>query len=577
MKKKAIPVIIVIILILLLGAVYAGNMVIEHFAYSKEKANLYEYYGMTQEDEVPIIMGDELLENRARMIDGNVYMSFADVQELINDRFYYSSEDDEVLYAMADRIIWAAPGSSNAQSENGSEMDYGFEIVKKIGDELYLAIEFVREYSSMDYSLYTDPYRLQIYTKEATESTAGLKKDTAIRLRGGIKSPILEELKAGDRVVILEELDDWARVKSATSIIGYLEKKHLTDYQTENIAEPMPLSDTDYSSISMDRKVILGWHMIAGMAGNDTFDSVVAGATSLNVISPTWFQMSDNEGAIVSFAEDSYVAKAHDRGMKVWAALDNFNNQEFLTSGSTGRVLARRDSRTTLINNIMSELNSHDIDGVNVDLEFVGDSAQQIIEDNGEDYIEFIRELSIACRKDYKVLSVDVPVPFGNSYYHRKELGTVCDYLVIMGYDEHYDGSSEAGSVASISYVENGILDTIEEVAPSKIINGMPTYTRIWFTTSDNQVTSQAGGMDWAEEYAASHGMEKVWDEENCQNYAEYEQNDGTKVQIWFEDKESLGARLGVMKVNDIAGAAIWKLGYENASFWEEMASYAGG
>ena len=77
-------------------------------------------------------------------------------------------------------------------------------------------------------------------------------------------------------------------------------------------------------------------------------------------------------------------------------------------------------------------------------------------------FIQFIRELSIGCRKNQLVLSVDDPVPEFTTYYNRKEQGIVADYVIIMGYDEHTEGSEKAGSVASLPFVEKGITQTLK-------------------------------------------------------------------------------------------------------------------
>ena len=71
-------------------------------------------------------------------------------------------------------------------------------------------------------------------------------------------------------------------------------------------------------------------------------------------------------------------------------------------------------------------------------------------------------------------------------HYNRGEQGVFADYVIIMGYDEHYNGSPEAGSVASIGFVEDGIRKTVEQVPAEKVINAVPFYTRIWKSEGAN-------------------------------------------------------------------------------------------
>ena len=460
-------------------------------------------------------------------------------------------------------------------STDGTVEDLGYAAAVYENENLYVAIDYVKKYTNFSYTAYTEPNHIVMYTEFGQEVQATVKKDTKLRIRGGVKSEILVSLEKGDTLVVLEEMEDWSKVVSTDGYIGYVENKYLENIQTVDLLEPSDYAEPEYTSIQLDGKVNMVWQSIGGTAGNSTLSSALSGTTGLNVISPTWFSLSDNEGGIESFAGQDYVNTAHNNGLQVWAALDNFNNSFFYSGeGNTATVLASSVYRARLIENLISEVNAYGIDGINVDFEFVGSSLEDITADGGEDYIEFIRELSIACRENGTVLSVDIPVPMGNSFFHRKELGVVCDYVVIMAYDEHYEGSSEAGSVASISYVEDGIKNTLEDVPASKLVNGIPFYTRIWFTSSDGTVKSQAGGMAWVNNYISTNGIEMTWDQETCQYYGTYTQSDGTKVEIWLEDAESIQTKLNVMDVNGCAGVAEWQLGYETSDIWPIIEAY---
>lgn len=575
MKHKVIPVIVIILLVLMLGGGYAAKLLYDKYSYSNEQADTTSYFGIEDENDVPIILQNEKTDLHARIIDGVYYMTFSDVQTYLNDRFYYGQEDGILVYTTPSAIITASVGETTVSYTDGSSEDLGYAACVIDGDTLYVAIDYAQKYTNFTYTAYTDPNHITMYTEFGQEVRAVIKKDTKLRLRGGVKSEILTSLDKDATVIILEELEDWSKVVSPDGYIGYVEKKFLENIQTVDLLAPSNYAEPEYTSIHMDGKVNMVWQSIGGTAGNSTLSSAISDATGLNVISPTWFSLSDNEGSIESFATQDYVNTAHDSGLQVWAALDNFNNSFYREGeGSTATVLAYSASRANLINNLMNEVNTYGIDGINIDLEFTGSSLEDITADGGEDFIEFIRELSIACRANGTVLSVDIPVPMGNEFFHRKELGTVCDYVVIMGYDEHYEGSSEAGSVASISYVESGIKNTLEDVPADKLINGIPFYTRIWFTSTDGTVTSQAGGMEWANNYIDQNGIEMTWDQDTCQYYGTYTQSDGTKVEIWLEDAESIQTKLNVMDVNGCAGVAEWQLGYETSDIWPVLEAY---
>ena len=575
MKHKVIPVLVIIVLILMLGGGYAAKLFYDKYSYSNEQADTTSYFGIEDESDVPIILQNEKSEIHARIIDGVYYMTFSDVQNILNDRFYHGEEEGILIYTTPYAIITVNVGETTAVSTDGTVEDLGYAAAVYENENLYVAIDYVKKYTNFSYTAYTEPNHIVMYTEFGQEVQATVKKNTKLRIRGGVKSEILVSLEKGDTLVVLEEMEDWSKVVSTDGYIGYVENKYLENIQTVDLLEPSDYAEPEYTSIQLDGKVNMVWQSIGGTAGNSTLSSALSGTTGLNVISPTWFSLSDNEGGIESFAGQDYVNTAHNNGLQVWAALDNFNNSFFYSGeGNTATVLASSVYRARLIENLISEVNAYGIDGINVDFEFVGSSLEDITADGGEDYIEFIRELSIACRENGTVLSVDIPVPMGNSFFHRKELGVVCDYVVIMAYDEHYEGSSEAGSVASISYVEDGIKNTLEDVPASKLVNGIPFYTRIWFTSSDGTVKSQAGGMAWVNNYISTNGIEMTWDQETCQYFGTYTQSDGTKVEIWLEDAESIQTKLDVMDVNGCAGVAEWQLGYETSDIWPIIEAY---
>ena len=157
-------------------------------------------------------------------------------------------------------------------------------------------------------------------------------------------------------------------------------------------------------------------------------------------------------------------------------------------------------------------------------------------------------------------------------HYNRAEQGVAADYVIIMGYDEHYNGSDKAGSVASIDFVENGIINTVKEVPAEKVINALPFYTRIWQTGAGG-IESQAVGMEMAAAYVADHGIETRWDETTCQNYGEFQDGD-TLCQVWLEDAESVKVKLTIMEKYGIAGVAAWRLGFETADIWDVIGEY---
>lgn len=559
--KKAIPVIVAVVLMILIGAAGFGAKLLEKYSYSKERADLTAYFDIKGSDDVPIILQDEQIEEHARIFDNTCYFDFATVHKYFNDRFYEDKKEGLLLYALPDQVVTVPIGQQTVRKD-GEESVREYVVARYEGEFLYLAADFVKEYANFSYELFTEPNHMQVDTEWDVRRTAPILKDTQVRYRGDIKSDILTDVSAGEEVVVLEEMETWTKVKTGDSFIGYVENKLLGE-KTEQMPEPVTdFAEPVYEANTRDHKINLGWHVVAGVDGNDTFGAVVAQTKGLNVISPTWFTLVGNEGDFTSFATQSYVDKAHDAGLEVWALVGNVESVDV----DLYEVLAGTTNRTRLIDGLIDTALSYGLDGLNIDFE-------NISLDAGEPFVQFIRELSIPCREHGIVLSVDNYVPMDHTdHYDRGEQGLVADYVVIMGYDEHYKGSDEAGSVASINFVEDGIKNTLAQVPAEKVINALPFYTRIW-ETKGTEVNSQAVGMEMAAAYVTEHGIVTRWDEATCQNYGEYQSGDSF-CQVWLEDAESIRVKLNIMQKHGVAGVAAWRLGFETADVWDVIGEY---
>lgn len=560
--KKMIPIIVAIVLILAIAGIFVVPQVIEKYSYSQERYDMKVYFENKSESDVAIIKENSFMPDRAYLEGGVYYVDLEFVHNYLNKRFYYDDNEQLLIYTTPTDLFCVQVGSDTVSSTEDI-IELGYKAAIQNGESLWVALDYVKKWTNFEYTAYTDPGRIQMYTEWNPTKTAVVLKDTAIRHRGGVKSEILKDLSEGDKVTVIEQMEEWAKVRSEDGIIGYVENKRLKEPVDELLIPVNDYSEPEYTNLCRDYKINMGWHAVAGVGGNDTLESVVAGTSGLNVISPTWFSLSDSKGNYTSFGTDSYVNRAHNMGLEVWPTL---NNTESTVDIDYDELLGSTTNRQNLIMNVINEALLLGIDGINVDIEMLPASS-------GKDFAEFVRELSIECRKNGLVLSIDNYVPIGNTdYYDRATQGEVADYVVIMGYDEHYAGSETAGPVASIGYVETGIINTLEEVPASKVINGIPFYSRIWDTTGVT-VSSSAVDMKVASDYFTNHSIEKVWDDETCQYYGEFTEG-GTLHQIWLEDAESIEVKLNVMEANGIAGVAEWRLGYETPDVWEVIGEY---
>ena len=564
MKKKVLPVIVAILLILVIGGCALGKVLLDKYSYSKEEADWNEFYQVSENDRSAIILQNEMVEEQALIKDGVCYFDLATVHKYLNEVFYADMTENLLLYATPTEVIRTTFGETAYTTTEGTQ-EAGYVISFTDGDNVYVAADYVKLFTNYSYECYDR--HVQVNTEWGTRQVAQLKKDTAVRLRGGVKSPILTQAVKGDTLEILEQMETWSKVKTADAVIGYVENKRLGEITEEMETPVTDYQAPEYTSLTADSKICLGWHSIGGVAGNDTLYSMVSGTKGMNVIAPTWFSMTDENGAFRSFATAGYVTTAHQMGLQVWGVLDNFNYaNENGISISTLNMLSSTTARQNLVKNVTDTAVGLGLDGINVDFE-------QLSSDCGPHYVEFLRELSIECRNKGLVLSIDNYVPFHfNDYYRLDIQGEVADYVIIMGYDEHWHGSKDPGSVASISYVSDGLDRTLQEVPANKVVNALPFYTILW-KTEGTDVTDEYITMRNEADFMSKAGVSAEWDEVTCQNYAEWTSG-SVNYQIWLEDAESIAVKLNMMTTKNIGGVAVWRLGYGTQAAWELINAY---
>lgn len=562
MLAKAIPVVIAIVLIIALVGIFYGETLIESVYYTSEREDLYQYFGLVESDDVAMIMQDAHIDEKAKLVDGNCYFDMATVEKYFTDRVYVNKDEGIVLYTTEKDIYKTYIGEDySSYTVAGAENALSCPAALLIGEELYLSADYVKIFANFTYEYFAEPNRMLLYTEWGTRQYANITKDTKLRYQGGVKSPILKDLPEGEKVFVLEVMEKWSKVITEDALIGYVENKRLEEGEMMTQTPATDAVVLNYQSISREGKINMAFHQVFSQGANSTYDAYMAETKSVNVIAPTWFRVKDEEGTLECIASTEYVTKAHNKGIEVWAVVTDVDY-----SVNIGAILSSSEKREAMVSTLIAYAQQYDLDGINVDFETVG-------AEYGDDFIQFLRELSIQTHANNIVLSVDNYAPTASTmYYNRAEQGLVADYVVIMGYDEHWSSSQVAGSVASINFVEQGILNTMEEVPAEKIINAIPFYTRLW-KTSGGTVSCETIGMDLAENWANTSGVELYWDNETCQYYGEI-QKDGTLYQIWMEDSESIQVKLSVMEANNIAGVAEWKLDFENPVVWDVIEAY---
>lgn len=545
--------------IALIGMLAILFVCIRKYMPSSQCMSSEEYFGQLGETEAAIVVEDHIAQEHAQIYDGNVYIDYTLVQNELNSRFYWDASVGLLLFTTPTQVFEIAPNTS-AYAIDGESFDAGYDILHTTSAGMYLSMTFLQQYSDLNCQVYETPKRVVITYGSEEVTTARIKKDTVVRYQGGIKSPIVTDVTEDSEVTVLEQMDSWSKVLTADGYIGYVKNKQLADV-TQTTRETV-YAGPEYTSIHLDEKVNLVWHQIDYQEMNSQFAEDTADVTGVNVISPTWYFLADSAGEITSFADADYVKSAHKKNMQVWALISNFSADVDSTT-----LLASRAARQKVQNYLIGQAKEIGFDGINIDFEGIAQEA-------GCDYVQFIRELSILCRKNGIILSVDVPVPMDFSkYYNREELGNVCDYVIMMGYDEHYAGSDIVGSVASMDFEETGIQNMLTEVSKDKLISAIPFYTRLWYTETladgTANVTSEAYSMDNIEALLTEKGVTATYDESTGQQYAEWTDSDGRFCQVWLEDENSIAARAALVSKYELSGIAEWVLGREQSWVWD--------
>lgn len=559
--KKAIPVIIAIVLIGLIVFFSFGKKIYDKYSYGQDYADLNEYYSIYNKDDIPIVIGIDRTGDSARYIDGNIYLTRELTEKYLTERFYVDSNEELLLYTGPFGTASAELGSDEYIKE-GETKSLGYPVCIMKGETLYIAIDYTAQFVDFAYEVYSEPNHMQIFYEAEDVKVATVETDTWVRKLAGVKALILRDVSEGEVVELIEEQDDWMKVKTRDAYIGYIEKKCLGDETSETKAYTSKVGPENFTSLTRDHKINLTWHNIEYPQDGADLKAALKNTQALNVVSPTALWLTDNDGNYKSVTNSNYVKTAHDMGLEVWVLLSNFHSG---TDVDLTEVLSYTSKRTNLVNNLVATVLECGADGINIDFESVPVAC-------ADHYVQFVRELAIACHDNNLVVSVDHYVPTEyTAHYNRREQGKFVDYIIIMGYDEHYVGS-DAGSVASVDWMSTGIEKTVNLVPREKVINAIPFYTRVW-KTKDGNVSSEAVDMEVANSFLSRNNIQTTWDETTKQNYGE-KTMDGILYQVWMEDADSVSVRLNVMQNLGIAGVASWKVGQETPNIWDIIAQY---
>jgi len=546
---------------------------------SKERADLREYLGLSEREDAAVMLGEVRSVTDALVRGGTVYWGAASVRHNFTDKFWFNTEDGTLLYTTADEVVRTQAGESfymrhaEAVPADGvvtEVIDTDAPMFLLDNGRVYIALDYAMQFSNFTYEFFKDPYRVQIYAEDDVFEGAEVIKNTSLRVDTHIKADVVTDLSEGDTVFVLDRLEGWTKVRTKDVLTGYVENKYLSEESFDvEISIPQTYVPSPYTDLVSDRRIMLAWHLVTVPDANENLERVIEPAWPLDVISPTWYSLIDETGAIESVARKSYVDRAHARGLKVWPMFDDFTSGPDRASRTA--MLMSTESRNNTVSYLIHQAKELGFDGINLDFELVPLKAST-------GYEQLLRELSVACRAHGLVFSIDnyPPTP-RTEHYNRRLQGEVADYVIIMGYDEHWSTSEVAGSVASLPFVRRAIEQTLKVVPARKVMNAVPFYTRIWSTDKEGKVSVIATpGHGWQDRWIAENNLEPEWDEEMGQDYAEMERN-GNLIQVWLENEASMRVRMELMDSFDLGGVAAWQIGLEAPSIWNILSAFTRG
>ena len=538
----------------------------------RSDADLLDYnaaYGI-DEDEYVVVLNCAVTDLRAIDDgDGNVYMDVDTANDYFNSRIYWDEETQAVLYATPEGMAEYRPDSTTYKVD-GRQQKSKLPVVIERDGEAYISMNFIADNTKMDCAIYTDPNRVVIRTKWGEVQTAKVTaKGTEIRYKGGPESEMFRMLKKGEILTIIDKFEgeEWALVVSEDGYYGWVLNKDISNAKTTKLEAPK-FEAPKFESISKNYQINMAWHPIYAEVANAEISYILEETPGINTISPRWFYFENTDGDLISLGSADYVRTCNDEGIEVWAMFSN----EFVNFDGelTNEILRSRSKRQHVLDQLDNYIDAYGLDGINLDFEMIGQSG-------ADHYIQFVRELSALCREKKVVFSIDNYVPMYWMHYDHVEEGIFADYVIMMGYDEHYTGSQTAGSVASMGFVRQGLDDLTSMVPKDKVINAIPLFTRVWATSESGYVESFNAGMTEAAGYLEAKGVTPWYDEATGQYYGEYvSDNDGRLYQIWLEDEYSIRIRMEMIKEYDIAGVAAWCIGWESGTeIWDIIASYS--
>ncbi|MCT8137999.1 peptidoglycan hydrolase [Anaerobacillus sp. CMMVII] len=554
--KKTMLVILVVAMAVMLGLIAGG------YYYLSTQQKQVSYFHI----ENSIVFKGEIYDQSAVYQNHQLYLPLQFIVDHFDKGITYDEQSQSVIIISNENIL-RFPKQKLEKYVNEQTFEIEVETLITENQELYVEIEQLENIYPFEYTffeeesvvIYMDGEEKQFgYVRETSK-----QKDLKIKTATTYFSDYFEHVMPGEKLYIEAEEATYYRVKNAKGISGFIKKSVIEELDSEVIAVHR---DQAFRQLQYPEWPInLTWEAV--YSKNPDVDTLPE-LPGINVVSPTWFKLKNEEGDIHSLASISYVHWAKDRGYQIWGLFSNDFDPE-----KTHIALQNFETRQKIIRQLLQYSEMYDLDGINVDFENVYLKDKDLV-------TQFVRELTALAHQAGLIVSMDITFistsEMWSMFYDRKALTDIVDYMIVMAYDEHWGTSPIAGSVASFPWVERNLARLLEEIPSERLILGIPTYTRIWkeqVTEGGNiEVSSKAYSMRAIESWIEERELTPEYDEASGQDYVEfYDEEELATYKIWIENASSISKRGQMVHDYHLAGVASWNRFFANDESWEAL------
>ncbi|MGD9678965.1 MAG: glycosyl hydrolase family 18 protein [Vulcanibacillus sp.] len=554
-KKKNNKVVIIIFTFILCLFILVGLLLTYYYLPYFQKVEI------NSSNEIQLYYMGELMEQVGYENENVTYLPYNFIKEFIDPEIKWD-ENGKFAIITTTENVFHFPLGRNEGLLNLEPYTFTYPLIEYNGN-VYIPVDPISNYYDIEIEYFQEEAILIIHDLKQPILQGTIIKDAKIRTEAKLNSPSIEDIIVGTKISIMKEVNGWYWIEDGNGLIGYVNKHNvqLLDIKTslinKNVYQPWN---------PIGKPIQLIWEYTNKYSTIDI--KKIGDITGVQVVSPTWFNLQE-DGLIENIADKEYITWAHNNSYQVWALFTNSFDPEL-----THEMLTDANLRIKVIKQLLTYVDLYQLDGINIDFENIYLKDKDLL-------VQFIRELTPLLHEKNRTVSMDVTFKSLSEnwslFYDRKRLGEIVDYIIVMGYDEHWAASPVAGSVSSIPWVEKGLKGILEEVPNDKVILAVPLYTRLWTEETDEQgnvkVSSKTFTMDTVDQWIRENNANIEYDEKSGQNYVEVNKG-STNYKIWIEDELSMQKRIDLMNKYHLAGIAAWRRGFESKDFWTTTSSY---